>query len=296
MKKIVGLTLNYRNAALTARCVQSLLTDGADAVLIWDNSDDNGVSCAALREDWGGTRQVHIESSPCNLGFAAGVNRGIESILARYPEAWIMLVNNDATLRAGALSRLSQCLENPHIVIAYPRINQGRHIIGTVFYQRHLALLRFDRPLPSSFPYPSGCALMIAPERIELPVFDEDFFMYGEDVMLGWRLGPERMAHTARVLVDHEGSASSGMGSAFYETRLVAGHWLLSRKLARNSFDCLLLALGRGLSLSARALVRSLRYRSLLPFHALWQGWRLAHGADPALQRARDVSINLRRR
>ncbi|MDY0330917.1 MAG: glycosyltransferase [Thiomonas sp.] len=295
MKTIVGLTLNYRDAARTTRCVQSLLDNGANAVLVWDNSEDNGVSATALDQHWADTKQVHIESSPCNLGFSAGVNRGIEAILARYPAAWIMLLNNDATLRAEALSRLRQCLENPQVVIAYPRIDQVGHTTGTVFYQRHLALLRFDRPLPGSFPSPSGCALMIAPERIELPLFDEDFFMYGEDVMLGWRLGSQRMAHIPQVLVDHEGSASSGVGSEFYETRLVAGHWLLARKLARNPFDRAMLTIGRGLSLPARALVRSLRYRSLLPFHALWQGWRLAHGADPALQRARKASTALSR-
>lgn len=290
MKPVVGLTLNYRDTARTARCVQSLLDDGACAVLIWDNSDDGGVSHISLRRLWANENRVHIESSPCNLGFAAGVNRGIEVILKRYPEAWIMLINNDATVRKGALVRLVRALDCAHFAIAYPRINHAGRIIGTMHYQRHLALQRFDRPMSGSFCYPSGCAMLIAPERIGLPLLDEDFFMYGEDVMLGWRLGTERMAYVPEVLVDHEGNASSEVGSLFYETRIVVGHLLMARKLASHTADCLLLMMGRCMSLPARALLRSLRYRSAVPWRALWRGWRLAWGDDHDLLRAKKAS------
>jgi len=134
--------------------------------------------------------------------------------------------------------------------------------------------LRFDRPWPGSFPYPSGSALLIAPERIELPLFDEDFFMYGEDVMLGWRLGAARMVHVPAVLVWHEGSASSRNGSVFYELHVAAGHWRLAHKLARNPVDSVLLFACRGISLSTRALIRATRSRSPTPIRGLIHGFQ----------------------
>jgi N-acetylglucosaminyl-diphospho-decaprenol L-rhamnosyltransferase len=280
-KPIVGLTLNYRDAERTSRCIASLLADGAAAVLVWDNSEDDGVSARELRQRWVREARVIVEASPRNLGFAAGVNRGIEVILARWPQAWVMLLNNDAVLQRSALSALASALnDQPRAVIAYPRVDHDGQVIGTVYYQRWFALLRFDRPWPGSFPYPSGSALLIAPERIELPLFDEDFFMYGEDVMLGWRLGAARMVHVPQVLVWHEGSASSRNGSVFYELHVAAGHWRLAHKLANNPADAAALLAGRCISLSARALIRAVRSRSLVPVLAFFKGLRLARQRD----------------
>ncbi len=275
--QIVGLTLNYRDAARTSRCIDSLLADGADAVLVWDNSEDGGASAQALRQHWKDEARVTIEPSARNLGFAVGVNRGIDAIVKRWPRAWIMLINNDAVLHHGALAALDAALRaQPQAVIAYPQVDHGGRVTGSVYYQRVFALLGFDRPWPGSFAYPSGSVLLIAPERINLPLFDEDFFMYGEDVMLGWRLGAERMAFVPQVLAWHEGSASSRNGSWFYETRTAAGHWLLARKLARSPLDRITLLAGRVFGLGARALVRSIRFKNLMPLRACITGWRIA--------------------
>ncbi|MGQ9796538.1 glycosyltransferase [Desulfosoma sp.] len=276
-RPIIGLTLNYRDANRTSRCVASLLADGATAVLVWDNSEDGGVSAEELHRRWAHDPRVVVQVSERNLGFAAGVNRGIEAILARWRQAWVMLINNDAVLYRGALSALTGALrDQPRAVVAYPCIDHDGRIIGTIYYQRVLALLRFNRPWPGSFPYPSGCALLIAPERIELPLFDEDFFMYGEDVMLGWRLGAAHMAYVPQVLAWHEGSISTRNGSEFYEIHTAAGHWLLALKLARTAGDKKLLAAGRVLGLGVRALVRAIRGRSLMPLRACILGRRLA--------------------
>lgn len=275
-RPVIGLTLHYRHAALTDRCVQSLLADGADAVLIWDNTGDGGTSAEGISVCRDQPDRVVLEVSPTNLGFAAGVNRGIEAILARWPQAWVFLLNNDAEVLPGAIDTLRQALEaKSDAVVAYPGMQQGAEIFGETFYQRHLGLFT-KKALPGSIRYPSGCALLIAPERIDLPLFDEDFFMYGEDVMLGARLGPQRMAHVTEILVRHAGNAGSGQGSTFYEERMVTAHWLLARKLAKNPLELGLFSLGRALSLPARALLRAVRHRSLVPLSALWRGWRLA--------------------
>ncbi len=281
MRPIVGLTLNYRDAERTSRCIGSLLDDGALAVFVWDNSADDGMSAQALRARWQNEPRVIIEESAANLGFAAGVNRGMDMILGRWPTAWIMLINNDACVFPGALQTLAAALETqPQAVVAYPRIDHGGQISGTIFYQRHFALLSFDKPWPGSFPYPSGCALLIAPERVELPLYDEDFFMYGEDVLLGWRLGPARLAHVPQVIVWHEGSASSRNGSTFYERHLVAGHLRLAKKLARTGTEAFILLGCRIMSLSLRGLWRSVHFRSFIPLRALGEGWLLVFSSS----------------
>ncbi len=286
---IVGLTLNFRDATRTLQSVRSLLADGASRVLVWDNSEDGGRSATALRAVLAGEPRVDIELSDANLGFAAGVNRGIARILDREPAAWILLINNDARLVSGSLARLRNALlHDPVAGIAYPAIMQSGRISGTVYYQRWLGLLS-ARPLPGSDAHASGCCMLIDPVRTGRPVFDEDFFMYGEDAELGCRLRrrPGTLLHVPQARVEHEGSASGRIGSLFYEERMVAAHLILAHKLARSTAGRLGLLLGRVIMLPARAIVRTIRQRSTIPLRALVRGWRLAQGHDPLLARAR---------
>jgi len=270
LPSIIGLTLNYRDATRTQRCVQSLLEDGAAHVLIWDNSADDGASGAQLRDKLNAESRISIACSPVNLGFAVGVNRGLDWIRTHHPDAWVLLINNDATLVSGAIKALRNALfANPAAVIAYPDIDHNGRVMGTVFYQRHSGLITRVQ-LPGGIPHASGCCQLLATERLLGAWFDEDFFMYGEDVELGYRLGTERMVHVPQVWAMHEGSASSHMGSPFYEGSMAAAHWLLARKLARNRTEWVMNWVGRLFFLPFRAAVRAWRFRSLTPIKKLF--------------------------
>lgn len=272
---IVGLTLSYRDTLHTPRCIESLLKEGADHVLVWDNSADGGLTAAALEQRFANDARVSIETSQTNLGFSAGVNRGIERISAHFERPWILLINNDAHLLPGAIQALAAALSrDPQAVLAYPDIDHAGLVLGTMYYQRHTGLLS-RRTLPGSFAYASGCCQLIAIERNRsTSLFDKDFFMYGEDWQQGLTLGNYRMAHVAQTLAYHKGSSSSGMGSNFYESRIVNAHWLLAHKMAHTRAELGLLLGLRLITLSLRALVRTLRYRSSIPLRAFMQGIR----------------------
>ena len=279
--EVIGLTLNYRDATRTVRCIASLLDDGISHILVWDNSGDDGASANTLRERLVHESRVSVETTGINLGFAAGVNRGLAWIRTNFPGAWVLLINNDAVLLRGATSALTDALKNKReAAIAYPTIDHAGCQIGTVFYQRYFGLIT-RRQLVGSFPYASGCCQLLAPNRLSGTWFDERYFMYGEDMEQGYRLGKQQMAHVPSVWVRHDGSASSGLGSVFYETRMVAAHWLLAEALSRNRIDLGIQYLGRAMALTARALLRAGRYRSLIPLRCLREGWLLAHSKKP---------------
>ncbi len=287
-KPIVGLTLNFRDATRTYRCVESLLGAGAEHVVVWDNSDDEGASARSLAAYLLGCEKVTLLVSPANLGFAAAVNRGIDWIKAHFGDVWVALINNDAEFLPGSLDSLSKALLNqPEAFLACPNIDNGGRITGPTYYQRWFGILS-SKKMPGSAPHASGCAMLIAVDRIDQALFDESFFMYGEDAELGWRMARygKAFVHVPQVLVCHEGSASSGMGSEFYESRMVAAHILLVRKLAAGKWDHAALLLGRLVALPCRGIVRAWRYRSTRPLRALMLGWRLANGNDPLLMRA----------
>lgn len=277
-RQVVGLLLNYRDAARSMCCIESLLDQSVQHVVVWDNSADGGISAAAIRAAVADDRRIELLVSPSNLGFAAAVNRGLEHCAASYPGAWVLLINNDARLLHGALPKLLGALAtHPPARLACSNIDHAGQVLGLSYCHRWTGLLS-AQPRPGYFAYASGCCLLLATDRLASPLFDEDFFMYGEDCELGWRLSqqPGAIVHIDETLVEHDGSASSGLGTPFYETHMVAAHLILARKLARNRWDACLLHVLRASMLLARALVRTIRFRSLTPCKALWHGSRIA--------------------
>jgi len=277
--QIAALLLHFRDAARSARCIQSLLDEGVEHVLVWDNSADAGASADVLREMLARDSRVRLESTGENLGFAAGVNRGLAACKKYFQADVAIVINDDATLLPGALSVLcTAARQHPKaFVLSMDVLHAGRRQ-GPLYYQRWSGL-QFTQLVRGAFPYASGCCLWIDLRSASLPLLDEAFFMYGEDCELGWRLSqqPDSWIHLPQALVAHEGSASSGLGSSFYETHMVAAHLLLAQKLARQPTQAAWFLVARIPILLARALVRSVRFRSMRPWYALWRGAVLAH-------------------
>ncbi|WP_430388216.1 glycosyltransferase [Dyella sp. 20L07] len=275
---VVGLLLNYRDAVRSVACIDSLIAEGISRIVVWDNSEDAGVSAAQIREVYEDDSRISVEVSTHNLGFAAGVNHGLRICRQRHGAMSVLLINNDASLQKGALAILRDASrEHPKARLISMDIHHGGRRQGPLHYQRWTGL-QFNHPVPGSFPYPSGCCLWIHDPGTSLRLFDEGFFMYGEDCELGWRLShqPSSWVHLSQPLVIHEGAASSGLGSSFYETQVVVAHFLLARKLASHRLDSVALLFVRVPVLMARATRRSLRYRSWVPWLALWRGMRIA--------------------
>jgi GT2 family glycosyltransferase len=259
-----------------------LFEEGIGHVVVWDNSADGGISAAAIRVMYANDSRVLIHVSDENLGFAAGANRGLELCAAQLSATDVLLINNDAVLLAGALQTCMDAVrDHPDAAMISMDVEHAGQRQGPMYYQRWCGL-QFKRPAWGAFGYASGSCLWMVLKNSPTPLFDEEFFMYGEDCELGWRLRHRAGAwiHVPRCLVMHEGSAASGLGSPFYEARMVAAHILLARKLAANSLQRRLFFTLRIPFLLARALVRSLRYGSLEPWRALSAGMRLANHPD----------------
>lgn len=266
-----ALTLNYRQPLMTVGCVRSLLADGWGPILVWDNSGDGGRSAAQIRAAFADESRVRVVESPVNLGFAAGVNRALQWLEEHGIQGPILIINNDAVVMPGAREAMLSAIEDdPGLALVAPLVEQDGTIQGWMYYQRWFGLV-LRRKVPGAFAYLSGCCLLVNEGVPRKPLFDEDFFMYGEDAELSFRFAAAglRSRLLPRVLVHHMGAAGSGVGSEFYERHLVRAHWLLAAKLAANAWQAFLLRCLRGVVLPARACVRCLRFRRLRPLGAL---------------------------
>lgn len=273
---VVAVVLHYRTPAKTLSCLQSLQTEGLVRVLLVENSEDGGVTLEALRpgliqlQDQG--LRVEVLDEGCNLGFAAGVNLALRHIQTRKPSP-VLLINSDARLEPGALQGLLAAVTQG-ADIAAPLLYSCAHepMAPVLHYQKYLALVT-QQAIWGSFPYITGACMLLAPSLLRPLLFDEDFFFYGEDVMLGATLAREgrHCVVVQEARVHHEGSGSARNGSFFYEYHINRGHWLLAQKLSQGVVHRVVAQAGRALILSFRAVLRALRAGSSVPMWAYWQ-------------------------
>jgi len=274
LSNIYAIVLHFRFADQTLCCLRSIQAERLEHLILVDNSEDGGKSLCSMRAQLevlrtNGLRFQLITPSK-NLGFAAAVNLGLGRAVASGASG-VLIVNSDAQLEAGALCAMTHIMGAAAVAMPWFRSRPNepaRSLFG--YYQRAFALVLRSR-CKGSVEYPSGCCLLLRSDVIRPDLFDEDFFFYGEDVALGYALKAQgiRVVECPTAVVTHTGSGSAKNGSMFYEYHINRGHWLLAAKLAAGPLQRIIYIACRSASLPFRATVRSLRFRSLVPWRGL---------------------------
>ncbi len=197
-----AIVIAYRSADVIGACLASLEPDvraGRLEVVVVDNASPDH-SADVVRRDFPWVRLV---TSPRNLGFAGGVNLGLRAARGEH----FALVNPDTVVPQGAIEGLVGYLrEHPRVGVAGPRVVRpsGRVEYTAAFRPTFrgevissLGLFVFRRWVPSwrpdvlldlpAVPTPvdvvTGCFMMFPRHVFEaVGEFDEQFFMYVEDV------------------------------------------------------------------------------------------------------------------
>ena len=263
--RIVAVVLNWRDAASTRRCVESLRNEtGIDAIIVVDNE-----STGQLRDMQG--KDVHLSEQTENLGFSRGINVGLRHGLHEGADA-VLVINNDAEVRAGSVDALVKGWE-----LASGRVGMLAPIVlnpdGTEqstggFFRawdastrdlgaRHINYLTW------------ACVLVPRATLEVVGLLDEDFFMYWEDVDYGLRVGDAGLdlVVVRDAVVVHAKSASHGRAGNAIERYSARGLTLLCRKrggVARF--------VGLPYRLGGRVLSRIPRGRAAVA--AVMAGWR----------------------
>lgn len=278
--KICAIVLDYRGAARTELCMRSLIDQGIRSALIVDNSSNIDASrelALAVHKlqrsslDY----EIKIIRPNENLGFGRGVNFALNDEMARSSDAFL-LINNDAIASQQMVSKLCKTLFQTNADLVAPTIlDPEGNEQPIMWYQRHFGLIT-RHSLPFSFPYLSGCCLMFRRSFLQSnKLFDEDFFMYGEDTLLGWQIASSKkvMMRSQSATVLHANRGSSKQYGFFYEYHMARANALLAYKAHVTPLEVPLLLLTKFCGLIIRGLVRSLRARSMLPLLASVIAW-----------------------
>lgn len=92
---------NYNGKGVLLPCIESILNQKCSAIveiIVHDDASSDG-SCELLAKAY---PSIHVIQSPTNVGFCVSNNRMVQAASGTY----ILLLNNDATLRKGALQEM----------------------------------------------------------------------------------------------------------------------------------------------------------------------------------------------
>ena len=241
---------------------------------------DNGgggpeIDAAAARES------VTVISPGRNLGFAGGCNEG-----ARHASSdALVFLNPDTVVTPGALSGLVHPLEDTGIGIVSARLRlfDQPELLNSAGNQVHVTGIAwaglFGEPASAvgelrDVAFPTGAAMAIRRDLFEeLGGFTEEFFMYQEDLELGWRVRLRGL----RVVVNPE----ADVYHEYEFGRNPGKHYLLERNrlvfvLSAYSTRLLLLLSPVLVSTEAAMLVLALKEGWARDKLAGW-GWLLRH-------------------
>jgi N-acetylglucosaminyl-diphospho-decaprenol L-rhamnosyltransferase len=280
--RVCAIILDYRAADKTETCLKSLIGQGLATVYLVDNSASERASTDLLEAVDRLRSAIDFSivtlNAGENLGFAKGVNFALRHDLRSLSQHdYYLLLNNDAVAGPSVVQGLVKSIERgPRIALVSPKIvsNEPGREYG-IWYHRYLGLL-LSNPGRFRFHYFTGCCLLFRRQLIDdKGLFDEAFFMYGEDAELGWRLTRQgkHMVCAEEVFVEHEYGPSVDRSSFFYEYHMARGHLLLSWKTSTHPAEIPFLILSKLIGLGGRALARCCRHRTTSPFAAFCLAW-----------------------
>lgn len=194
--------VNYNTREHLRACLATVVRNEPAEVVVVDNASSDG-SAEMVRADF---PHVRLIASRTNPGYGGGANQAIASCRAPY----VLLLNSDTRLQAGALEALSAYLDHhPDTAVVGPRLaypdgslqhscfpfptpldtflhltHQGP-LLAHLFGLRETYLRTWSHNRARVVPWVLGAALALRREAFEeVGGFDESFFMYSEEVAL----------------------------------------------------------------------------------------------------------------
>ena len=257
--RVAAVTVSYGSERVLVPFLASVPSSSATAVpvVVADNRPESGTVAQIVA-----SAGAEYLAMPGNLGYGSAMNAGVAAL----PESveWVLLSNPDVILTEGVLDQLALVGDSDsHIGAVGPAIHNSD---GTVYPSaRAVPSLRtgighamFSNLWPSN-PWSqryrndstapgdqrdagwlSGSCLLVRRKAFEeLGGFDESFFMYFEDVDLGYRLGRKgyRNVYEPAAHATHTGAHATNTDSV----KMIAAHHESARKFLAKKYSGALL-------------------------------------------------------
>jgi N-acetylglucosaminyl-diphospho-decaprenol L-rhamnosyltransferase len=221
MESCSALVVTYNNESTINDCLQSLQNQ-VDEIIVFDNSSRDSTTRIITDE----FPKVTLINSNKNIGYGAAINKAAQSANS----ALLLIANSDVTFMPNSVANLRELMVEPSCGIVGPRIENtdgtrypsprmfpgfsdaiGHAFIGlfTANNRWSKRYLRNTEQLEGAHvvDWVSGSCMLVRRHAFdELGGFDEQFFMYMEDVdlcrrarELGWQVWFTSESHVVHV-------------------------------------------------------------------------------------------------
>jgi N-acetylglucosaminyl-diphospho-decaprenol L-rhamnosyltransferase len=264
---IAAVLVSWNVSELLLRCIDSLKADGVTDIVVLDN-DSKDDSVAAVRRAHPDVELIELRE---NTGFGGGVNRAVPHTSTKY----VLVTTPDVYVEPGSTKALQAVLdEHPDVGFVAPRIDTPDGVlypsvrrfpnladaVGHAFLQfvwrsnpfsRRYKMLDWDHSQSADVDWVACTHFLVRREAWDaVGGFDEQFFMFLEDVDLCWRLHDAgwRIRYEPSSVVQHEISASADQ----IPYKMIATHhrsiYRFNRKRAKGARRLLLPVIAAGLA------------------------------------------------
>ena len=236
MNRLAVIVLNWNGSDDAIECIESLTeqTLKPTIIIVDNNSSDNSVSVFEKYISIHKREEITLIKNPRNLGFAGGINAGL--VYARKQGfEYIGVLNPDAIAdKKWCQALVDELSSQPKCGIATGILQRrnGKTLDTTGDFYTTWGLpgpRNRDEPIENApdkpgevFGATGGGAIYRAAIFDDIDMFDEDFFMYYEDVDLSFRaqLAGWKVRFTPEAIAYHKVGASSKKvpGLAVYNT------------------------------------------------------------------------------
>ena len=217
------IIVNFQGSGFIRDCLTSVLSSDYPSfeVLVVDNASTDG-SAELVEEEFGKDPRVTIIKNRMNVGFAKANNQA-----ARISHGELLLfLNADTRMDESSMGRLAEALRSDNrIAVAQPklllmntdppRIDSTGDLMDPYGngYRRGVGLVdrgQFDDKVDEIFSARGAAMIVKRNIFIKVGMFDEDFFLYLEDVDLCWRirLADKSIKYVPKAVVFHAAAGS----------------------------------------------------------------------------------------
>lgn len=256
--KLSVIIVNYNCHDKILGCLESLKNlrnknSDYEVIVVDNHSTDKSPEMIKVNASW-----VKLIQNDSNLGFAKGNNKGLRLAQGKY----ILFLNPDTEIPQGAIETMLEFMENNpetgastcRVELADQRLDPACHRgfptpwasfsyffklerlfpKSKTFGKYHMTWCQLDEP--HEIDSPSGCFFLVRKSVLDkVGSFDEDYFLYGEDVDLAYRIKQAgfKILFYPKVKIIHYKGVSSGIKVT---TSKVSKAKKDTRSLAVNAF------------------------------------------------------------
>lgn len=197
--KVSVITVNWNQDKFTIDCVKSVLkskTEFKYEIIVVDNGSKP--ECVGkIKKEFEGIDNVVVLKLSENQGFTGGNNRGVEIAKGEY----LIILNNDTTVEEDWMQILYDIITSDESIGGVNGFEvREEKIVDPELYKKYDfklnplqygVMIERDEPREIKDYYETNGlkgACFIIKKGVVDPIFDEDYFIYAEEIKLSWKL------------------------------------------------------------------------------------------------------------